>query len=242
MNDAAPAGAGTEDLHGLLLRNPERIAALLHRLRLHRSLLSLRFEGSERWHASMVVAIDAARGRFHLDAPASAPTPAPQPGARISVRGRVDGGDLRFRCRYAGTVLIDGIEALEAQAPDEIFVLERRTAFRLNLPPQLGLPPSAIGREQPTHPTRLIDVSLAGAGAVVPHAVQPQIGDALRMRIQLPGASVQTEAEVRSARAGEGGVRVGLRFEGLRSDDENRLAQAVNTLERQLIRATRSRG
>ncbi|SFF55364.1 c-di-GMP-binding flagellar brake protein YcgR, contains PilZNR and PilZ domains [Fontimonas thermophila] len=239
MNDAAPSANHAEDLHGVLLRNPARIVGLLHRLRLHRSLLSIRFEGRADWHTSMIVAVDAAHGRLHLDAPASTPMPMPPPGTRIAVRGRLDGGDLRFGCRYTGTILIEGIESLAAAIPEEVFVLERRTAFRLNLPPRLGLPPSAIGREHPTHPTRLLDVSVSGAGAIVTPMIDPQIGETLHMHVQLPGASVQTAAEVRSTRVREDGVRVGLRFGALRREDETRLAQAIHRLERQLIRAAR---
>lgn len=239
--DAGPQGAEADDLHGLLLRSPRRIEALLHRLRLHRSLLSVRVEGSDQWHASMVVAVDAPRRRFHLDALNPPPAQPLAAGTRIAVRGRVDGGDLRFKCRYAGASIIEAEPAIEAELPEDVFVLERRAAYRLNLPPHLQLPPSAIGRERPEHRARLVDVSHVGAGAVVPADVQPAVGDELRMLIQLPGATVHTDAEVRSAAAQGDGVRIGLHFEKLRSDEENRLAHAVNSLERQLIRATRAR-
>lgn len=245
MNTLADGAEGAEaeadDLHGLLLRSPRRIEALLHRLRLNRSLLSVRLEGSDQWHASMVVAVEPARHRFSLDALNPSPSPMPPPGTRIAVRGRVDGGDLRFKCRYAAESMVEAEPAIDAELPEEIFVLERRSAYRLNLPPHLQLPPSAIGRAQPDHRARLVDVSHVGVGAIVPADVQPAVGEELRMRIQLPGAVVQTDAEVRSTATQSDGVRVGLRFDKLRVDDENRLAQAVNGLERQLIRASRAR-
>lgn len=238
---AAPVGAEADDLHGLLLRSPRRIEALLHRLRLNRSLLSVRLEGSDQWHASMVVAVAAAQRRLSLDALNPSPSSIPVAGTRIAVRGRVDGGDLRFKCRYAGESIVEAEPAIDAELPEEIFVLERRAAYRLSLPQHLQLPPSAIGRAQPDHRARLVDVSHVGVGAIVPADVQPAIGEELCMRIQLPGAVVQTDAEVRSTAAQGDGVRVGLRFDKLRGDDENRLAHAVNSLERQLIRASRAR-
>ncbi|MFP5307315.1 MAG: flagellar brake protein [Gammaproteobacteria bacterium] len=238
--DAAPVGAGPEDLRGVLLRSRARIDALLHRLRLQHALLSVRPHASPRWHLSMVVGVDGAHDRLDLDALHPPPQPAVETGTLLHVRGRVDGGELRFECSSLGASVVDGRPALRTTTPDEVFVLERRSAFRLRLPEQMSLPPSAVGREHAAEqPARLIDVSCLGAGAVVPEAVGPQAGEALRMRVILPGAVIDAQAQVRStARHGQG-VRVGLRFDGLRSDDESRLAQAVNRLERQLIRAGR---
>ena len=95
---AEGADAEADDLHGLLLRSPRRIEALLHRLRLNRSLLSVRLEGSDQWHPSMVVAVDPARHRFSLDALNPPSSPIPAPGTRIAwtIRGhnfqRIFGG------------------------------------------------------------------------------------------------------------------------------------------------------
>lgn len=239
IDDAAPAGAGPEDLRGVLLRSRARIDALLHRLRLQHALLSLRPHASPRWHLSMVVGVDGAHDRLDLDALHPPPQPAVEPGTLLYVRGRVDGGELRFDCNSLGTSLVDGRLALRVTTPDEVFVLERRSAFRLRLPEHMSLPPSAIGREHAELPARLIDVSCLGAGAIVPEAVGPQTGEALRMRVSLPGAVVDAQAQVRSTARHGHGLRVGLRFDDLRSDDESRLAQAVNRLERQLIRAGR---
>lgn len=240
MNDAA-AAAEPDDLHGMLLRAPARIGALLHRLRLHHSLLSVRAGGSQRWHASIVIAVDGTQRTLDLDALHPAPPHEPTAGSQLTVRGRVDGGDLRFRCRVLGASVAENAAALRVAFPDEIFVLERRAAFRLNLPEQFNLAPSHVGREWLEHPARLVDVSHAGAGAVVPNSVEPALGDTLKVRIQLPGTVIDTEAEVRSVTPGATGIRIGLQLGALRSEDETRLAQAINGLERQMIRAARAR-
>ncbi|MFA5942017.1 MAG: flagellar regulator YcgR PilZN domain-containing protein [Sinimarinibacterium sp.] len=237
----ADAAEEYEDLSGTLLRSSAGIESLLHRLRLHRSLLSVRAEGSQRWHTSMVVAVDPQSRQFDLDALHPAPRQDLAAGTHLLVRGRVEGGDLRFRCNVVGTTTANSEAPLKAALPDEIFVFERRGAFRLSLPTFLNLPPSRVGRALPEHNARLVDISHTGAGAVVPGTVEPAIDDTLRVRIQLPGTVIDAEAEVRSVTPGNDGIRVGLQLGRLRSQDEAHLAQAINSLERQLIRAVRTR-
>lgn len=230
-----------EDLSGTLLRSTAGIESLLHRLRLHRSLLSVRAEGSQRWHTSMVVAVDPQARKFDLDELHPAPRQPLRAGTALLVRGRVDGGDLRFRCSVVGNARVGDAPTLRAALPEEIFVFERRGAFRLNLPAFLNLSPSRVGRGQPEHDARLVDISHTGAGALVPGTVEPAVDDTLRVRIQLPGTVIEADAAVRSVTPGNSGIRVGLQLGGLRGQDEAHLAQAINGLERQLIRAVRTR-
>lgn len=240
MTPADSAGEH-EDLSGTLLRSSAGIESMLHRLRLHHSLLSVRVEGAQRWHSTMIVAVDPQKNSLDLDALHPAPRHDLATGTPLLVRGRVDSGDLRFRCKVVGNANVDGNAALKATLPEEIFVFERRGAFRLNLPAFLKLPPSRIGRQQPEHDARLVDISHTGAGALVPRTVEPAIDDSLRVRIQLPGAVIEADAEVRSITPISTGIRVGLQLGGLRGHDEAHLTQAINSLERQLIRAVRTR-
>lgn len=237
----ADASSEHEDLSGTLLRSSAGIESLLHRLRLHRSLLSVRVEGAQRWHSTMVVAVDPQKDRLDLDALHPAPRHDLAAGTQLLVRGRVDSGDLRFRCKVVGNAKVNDEPTLKTTLPEEIFVFERRGAFRLNLPAFLNLPPSRIGREQPEHDARLVDISHTGAGALVPRTVEPAIEDSLRVRIQLPGTVIDADAQVRSVTPISTGIRVGLQLAGLRGADEAHLTQAINSLERQLIRAVRTR-
>lgn len=238
---SADSSSEHEDLSGTLLRSSAGIESLLHRLRLHHSLVSVRVEGTQRWHSSMVVALDPQKGCLDLDALHPGPRHDLVAGAQLLVRGRVDSGDLRFRCKVVGTAKLGGESTLKATLPEEIFVFERRGAFRLNLPTFLNLPPSRIGREQPEHDAHLVDISHTGAGALVPRTVEPAIEDSLRVRIQLPGTVIEADAQVRSITPISTGVRVGLQLGSLRSQDQTHLTQAINSLERQLIRAVRTR-
>ncbi|MEQ1439361.1 PilZ domain-containing protein [Fontimonas sp. SYSU GA230001] len=230
-----------EDLSGTLLRSAAGIESLLLRLRVHRSLLSVRVEGSAQWHTSMVVAVDAPAGRLALDDLHPPPKQPLKPGTLLTVRGRVDSGDVRFRCAAVGPAVVDGAPALLAALPDEIFVFERRGAFRLHVPGFLNLPPSRIGHERAEHPARLVDISQGGAGVVLSGTIEPALDDTVRVRIELQGTVIEADARVRSIQPGENGVRLGLHLDGLSGQEEDHLAQAIHGLERQLIRATRGR-
>lgn len=231
--------AEPEDLQGRLVRAPSRIEAILNQLRRQRALLSVRVGGTADWRTSMVLAVDGMQQTLLLDPP-HPPPPQPPSGALLSIRGRVDGSDLRFSCRASAPVDADGTAALLAEFPDHVLVLERRAAFRLNLPEFLRLPPSRVGHEHAEHDVRLVDLSHTGTGAIVPDHVEPAVGDTLRVRLQLPDAVIDTEAEVRSITPGRDGIRVGLQLGTLAHEDETRLSQAISRLERQLIRATRA--
>ncbi len=236
MNDSP---ADHEDLRGLLIRKPQHIARMLHRLRLQRTPLAVRFNAAPHWHAGMIVGVYPDTRRFELDFADAPPDIAPSPGDSVSIRGRIDDGDLRMDCSLTGERRRSAATALTLRLPQEIFVLERRTAYRLPLPPGLALPPSAVGHTEADIGARLVDVSHHGAGALIPLDLRTSVGAALHCHIALPDTALDTHAEVRSATRLRDGVRLGLRFEALKPCDEDRLAAAVNRLERQLIRESR---
>ncbi|MDD3764922.1 MAG: PilZ domain-containing protein [Nevskiales bacterium] len=236
MNDDP---ADHEDLRGLLIRKPQHIARMLHRLRLQRTPLAVRFNSGPRWHDGVIVGVYPDTRRFDLDAAAAGANITPRPGDRISIRGHIDDGDLRMDCNLTGECPQPAGAALSVRLPQEIFVLERRTAYRLPLPPGLALPPSAVGHTEADTGARLVDVSHHGAGALIPLDLRTSVGAALHCHIALSDTALDTHAEVRSATRLRDGVRLGLRFDALKPCDEDRLAAAVNRLERQLIRESR---
>ncbi len=229
--------AESEELPGLLLRGPEQIHGLLHRLRLNRCLLSIRPYGSDRAYSSIVLAINVPRGAMDIDALHPAPPEAVPAQTSLSVRSCLDGGDLRFRAHSLASVMHEGAPALRVALPEDVFVLERRAAYRVRVP---ALPPSSVGRVLPDQDARLTDISQLGAGAVVPHRLEPGRGDRLRLQLRLPGAVIETDADVRTTRRQADGVRVGLCFAPLQGDARHRLSQAINRLERELIRSSRT--
>lgn len=222
------------------LRQPARIIETLHRLRLHRDLLTARPRGSASIGATIILAVDAERG-IDFDALHPAPQPAPTPGDGLSIRGSVDGSELRFQCRVIGPVSVDGRPALRTALPEQIAVLERRAAFRLRLPSQGELAPTAVVGPLGAQVLQLTDISLLGAGARARHGDAPATGDRLQLRIQLPQSTVHAGAEVRSSTPQAGFTRLGMRFTELGRESRQHLIEAIHRIERQLIRYARGR-
>ncbi|MES0874115.1 flagellar brake protein [Sinimarinibacterium thermocellulolyticum] len=225
--------AATREPAPLLLHGRERILAVLHRLRVTREPLSLRRHGGFGAHASIVLAVNPATG-LDLDAPQ--PALAVSSGDVLSVRGRVDGGDLRFTCPVLGAAAVGGHPALRVELPTEIALFERRAAHRVRLLPNTTVTAS-MGDE--AHALRLTDLSHLGAGAHTRRDAAIESGDLLQLRLHLPDTEVDTAAEVRSTRPAAGRLHLGLRFAGLHREARQRLAQALHRIERQLIRRAR---
>lgn len=236
MNTPPPAAADEEPSDQPApqrLSRPERILETLHRLRLHRDLLNLRRYGSPGIHASIVLAVDAQTG---VDFDEPNPPLCLAHGDLLSVRGRIDGSDLRFACPVVGAVVVDGRAALRTALPGQITLLERRAAYRVRLPADAGIAAATLDGNGAL---QLTDLSHLGAGAQAGRDSTIESGDLLRMRIRLPETEVDTAAEVRSARPAGGSLRLGLRFAGLSHEARQRLIQALHRIERQLIRHAR---
>ncbi|MGB1562416.1 MAG: flagellar brake protein [Sinimarinibacterium flocculans] len=232
MNEASTPAADAGPTPTLLSQR-ERILDLLHRLRLHHELLSLRRHGSLGAHASIVLAVDPASG-IDFDDPHPALHAAV--GDVLSVRGRIDGSDLRFVCPVVGPSRIGGRPALRTELPTEMAMLERRAAYRVRLPVDAGITAATLDGRQGLE---LTDLSHLGAGAQAGRSSAIEPGDLLQLRINLPETRVDTAAEVRSSRPAGGGLRLGLRFAGLGREARQRLTQAIHRIERQLIRHAR---
>lgn len=221
--------------------DPLRVAALLNRLHKHRSLLSVHGVYSPRPHLSMVLAADAGERSLYLDALHPTPVLMPGKGSLLQVRGRLDGGRLRFSCVVSGETVCDGGPALRVELPETITLHEQRATWRLPLPADLPLPPTALRGADGEYSVRLADISPLGAAAWVPAEMAAPLGRELLCKLQLPDAVLTTEAEVRSCTGRGERRRLGLRFAPLRPEQRDRLASAINRLERQLIRSARLR-
>jgi c-di-GMP-binding flagellar brake protein YcgR len=237
--DDGASAEGAEAQGMQLLQQPARIIETLHRLRLHRDLLTVRPLGAMTVSATIVLAVDAAHG-IDFDALHPPPQPPVTTGDLLSIRGNVDGSELRFQCRVSGPVSVGGRPALRTDLPDQITVLERRAAHRVRLPLQDDLAQTSVLNAGAGQTLRLTDISQLGAGARTRHSDAPLSGDLLQLRIRLPETTVDATAEVRSVRPLDGFTRLGLRFTDLGRESRQRLIQAIHRIERQLIRYARS--
>jgi c-di-GMP-binding flagellar brake protein YcgR len=239
VNASAP-DAGDE--RGLLLRRPAQIESLLHRLRLHHTLLSVRLAGVPRWYSSLVIAIGPDHRHVDLDALHPPPLTAPTAGTGLAIHARVDGGDLRLRSEVIGPCRVEQLPALRIAFPHTAFVRERRLNFRLPLSSRLGLAPSQIVHAGTERHAPLADISADGAAALLSQPLEAPVGSRLQCQIDLPGLKLDTDAELRSSTELRHGWRVGMQFAPLPGDRRERLQRAILSLERQLIRTRAARG
>jgi c-di-GMP-binding flagellar brake protein YcgR len=240
VRHAAAAPGNVDASAWQALRQPARIIETLHRLRLHRDLLTARALGSTGTAATIILAVDAEHG-IDFDALHPAPQPFPKAGDSLMLRGNVDGSDLRFQCGVVGPVTVDGRPALRTALPEQIAVLERRAAFRLRLPSHGEFAPATVLGPSGEQALQITDISPLGAGVQARHGDAPTAGDRLQLRIRLPEATVDAAAEVRSATPLAGFTRLGLRFTDLGRESRQRLVEAIHRIERQLIRYARGR-
>lgn len=242
MNAAVPPAAGEDDLddlRGLLVRNPVNVEALLHRLRSQRCLLSVRPDGSAQWFSSLLLTVDRAGGRLDLDALNPAPKQLPAPNTPLTIRAHLDGGDVRLRTTLTGHLAVDDAPALQIAFPEALFMVERRGAYRLPLPPHLSLPSLEVVHEETTYQARPVDISTLGTGAVLKARLDAPVGTPLRCRFDIGGTPFEADAELRSVQQVRDGFRVGLQFHDVPPAQQQQLQRAIHVLERQLIRSAR---
>ncbi|HEY0973320.1 MAG TPA: PilZ domain-containing protein [Solimonas sp.] len=226
-----PLQAGERDS-----RDRARLLALLHRLRLRRIALTAQPDPhASRSYCTRLLAVDAEAAALHLDALHPEPAPELQAGHALHLRGRLDGGLLRFECRFTGLAIDDHGPVLRAALPERIELLEQRALRRLTLhaaPQGPTLDLEHAGGHSAAH---LLDLSAQGAGALAPIDATTPVGSTLRCRFETPTA-LRIDAEVRSRSVRGAWQRLGLRFTRLRRDEEERLIAALLRLERHAIR------
>ncbi len=209
--------------------------ALLNRLRLHRVPLTVQIENALRGYSTSVVAVDPDPEALHLDALYPPPALAPQPGARLRLRGRLDGGLLRFETELDALAINDDGPILRARIPDHIELLEQRAARRQPIGTGPDAPTLALEHSGNRSIAQLLDLSVLGASALAPIEAAAPLGSQLRCRFDSPSAQPFT-AEVRSRTPRGRWQRLGLRFARLRREEEDRLVATLLRLERRAIR------
>ncbi len=209
--------------------------ALLNRLRLHRVPLTVQINNALRGYSTCILAVDPDPDALHLDALYPTPSVAPQPGARLRLRGRLDGGLLRFDTELGAMAINDDGPILRARIPEHIELLEQRAARRQPIGAGPDAPTLALESGSGRSIAQLLDLSILGASALAPIEATAPIGSQLRCHFDGPGALPFT-AEVRSRTPRGRWQRLGLRFARLRREEEDRLVATLLRLERRAIR------
>lgn len=159
-----------------------------------------------------------------------------QPGDELYFDTQVEGRRLRFECQLARIAALDDGPAYVVTDPYLVVDQQRRASYRVRLPAN-GLPRAAlIGPGGQPHPARVLDVSREGLGARVSTDVRVIAGTTVNLHVSLPDFDFASDAEVRHvSRSGEG-IRIGLQLRFGDPAFEHKLGQAVNRLQRRVLR------
>lgn len=211
----------------------------LRRLCHAHALLSVRRSGHERQHLSVVLAVDAARGVVLIDALQPDPRPAVQTGETLRLRARLEGAEAIFSTTVAGNETWGGAAAIALHLPDSLRLRERRRAHRIAIPESQRRANASATTESGVVPMQLVDISVQGAGLSASRHAALNVGDTVRLNLELTGAQVLALAEIRSQSLRGELQRLGLLFTEMAARDQDRLAAAILCLERQLMRDRR---
>lgn len=162
--------------------------------------------------------------------------------ARLALSTRIDGGALDFAADLIGSSQFEGEPALRLRWPSRARYLQRRGAYRLDIPRDIPAPSLRFETEALRFAGTLVDLSRQGAGALVPSSAPIQEGTLLQCNLQIAELEIYAEVEVRSRLNRLDRARMGLRFARLSAASAERLSAAVARLERlQLRRAAERR-
>ena len=140
------------------------------------------------------------------------------PGEEVMLRWTTDGGACAQRARYVGPR--EGpLGGCVVRPVDEPVATQRRAAFRVDLDLMVDLAVDGVWL-----PARLVDLSATGARLHLRHDVPPPSGTRLQLMFTLDDEVVALHAAVvRRRDHGSGGATVGVRFDGVRPREDERV-------------------
>lgn len=220
---------------------PGRVLALLQALWERRALLSARFDGGQTWFNTTLLEVDADERMILLDelAPIEGHRQL-QPGHRLHVIGVLKGVPTHFACLIIATGVRNGIAFYRASFPLTMDYRQRRAFFRAYVPRSMELDVRLIAGDTGLVTGRLLDVSQAGFGMLLPEDSPVRALDRVTVEaLELPdGQVVACDAEIRYTRRepGHRSERAGARFIDLAPQAARMLPRAIRQLEREQIR------
>ncbi|WP_406672907.1 flagellar brake protein [Natronospira sp.] len=224
-----------------LEKRPARIRQLLLRLRDQRPLLTVSFRGRSDQFGSMLLGVDIERGELSFD------ELTPTDGDRLvrlqqsfQVTGQLDGAEVRFPVQVRRREEQDGFITYIAPIPDSLRYLQRRRAFRVEVPARPECPVVMSNSDGDWFEGVLVDVSISGIG----FRVNKQLADGLERgsrcdcHIDFPDATVETRVEIRFNEPVRDKPfnRLGARFLRLEASDRRQIERFVFQLQRRQLK------
>lgn len=237
-----------DDLEHYLLRGRQQIRQLLQELITARALVSVHLLPGGLSFLSVVLTLSEDEEWLFLDAsPNETIHRRSLEAERLLCVTQLDKVRIQFRVSGSAEILLDGHAALAAPIPAEILRLQRRDAFRLQVPlsHQLKcvLPMRELNRDDPEISSRtieapVIDISASGLSLEIPASkTPPTVGDMIDgCNLQLPGDPVGVNLEVRyhgRRILGDGRevVRLGCSFVSLPTRAANQIQRYIYQTE-----------
>lgn len=159
-----------------------------------------------------------------------------QAGDELYFDTQVEGRRLRFECRLDSIAQLEDGPAYRITDPMLVVDQQRRAAYRVRLP-ATELPRAALLDASGTPlPARVLDVSRDGLGLRVSQGAHFVAGTQINLHVTLPDFDFAADAEVRHVSRNSEGTRLGLQLKLGDAQIEQRLGQAVNRLQRRVLR------
>ena len=228
----------TQDQRRDLITDRAEIARLLERMQQKRSTLSITSESLAEPFSSLLLHVSPTKGRLALDQlhPIDGDRRM-QIGTPLLAASRLDGIDARFGVIIERIFQHEGSRIYQAEMPELLHYLQRRAAFRAMVPPEVPLPPSRL--KDPSGAqirAQLVDISSNGLGAMITGGLPVGVGEYLACDLNLPGARMMADVQVRATSKVLGNRRIGALFTDLNDRQRAYLDKVVAHFQRMSLR------
>lgn len=227
-----------------LITDRAEIARLLERMQRKRSTLSITSDALSEPFSSLLLHVSPAKGRLALDQlhPSDGDRRM-QIGTPLLAASRLDGVDARFGVIIERIFQHEGSRIYQAELPELLHYLQRRAAFRAVVPPEIPLAPSRLKDTTGAQiRAQLVDLSASGLGAMITGAVPIGVGEYLACDLNLPGARMVADVQVRATSKVLGNRRIGALFTDLNDRQRAYLDKVVANFQRMSLRRRSGNG
>jgi c-di-GMP-binding flagellar brake protein YcgR len=164
------------------------------------------------------------------------------PDTRVTASGHLHGATVRLTCRLRGIVAGDREWQLQVGWPEEVHQVQRRLAFRAQVPMDHPSRQARLGQAgaEPVS-ADVLDLSLTGIGLKPPRSWRPDHDAPLQCTLPRPGGGTITgNLEIRHLSHAEKGLRLGAQFTAMDDTDRKALRTVIGELERMALKRRRT--